>query len=104
MTAREIINRSILVHPSLFRESLIAQAEMHDNYAALATDSRAIAGAESMRASCLRVYDAAGTECIDEVMQNLGDMVVAVNAAAKLQCLPPHIKAQAIAAWDAGER
>jgi hypothetical protein len=92
------------MHPSLFRGSLIAQAEMHDNYAALATDSRAVAGAESMRASCLRVYDAVGAGCIDGVMQNLGDMVVALNAAAKLQCLPPHIKTQAVTAWDAGER
>ncbi len=99
-TARDIIERSIIAHPSLFREALIAQATMHDNYARLATDRLAARGAAAMASDCLSAYDAVGMENPDAICERCGTMVVALNVAAKLQCLPPHMKAEAAAAWE----
>jgi hypothetical protein len=100
MKAKEIIARSILLHPSLFRESLIKQAEMHDNYAQLSTDARARQGAEAQRNACLKAYDAVGREDADAIVSEIGPMVVALNVAAKLQCLPPHVRTAAAIEWD----
>lgn len=100
-TAREIIARSILMHPSLFRESLIAQAELHDNYANLTTNVRAAQGAAASRAACLRAYDAIGMDDADAIVADCGTMVIALNVACKLQCLPPHIRTAAAVEWEA---
>ena len=101
MTASEIISRSIAMHPSLFREALIRQADMHDDYARVSQHNRrAQQGAESSRAACLRAYDAVGAEDVDAILADCGTMVIALNVAGKLQCLPRHTISQAAVDWQ----
>ena len=100
-TAADIITRSIIAHPSLFRERLISEAEIHDNYALLTTNERAAQGARASRNACLNVYNTIGDndftdrEQADAICANTGPAVIALNIACKLQCLPPHIRMQA---------
>ena len=103
-SARDIIRRSIVAHPTTLRDRLIAQAEIHGNYNRLTSDRLAAESARTQRNACLAAYSAVGEEDIDEICGALSLMVITLNAAAKLQCLPPHMAQEAAAAWDAGER
>lgn len=107
-SAVDIITRSIIAHPSLFREQLIRQAEIHDNYSLLTTNEQAAQGARSSRNACLNAYDTIG-DCDDEISDreraeaiclNLGAAVIALNIACKLQCLPSHIRAHAVSTLE----
>lgn len=104
--AKDIIERSILMHPSLFREALIAQAETHDDYAKLTTDKRAAQGASASRAACLRAYDWIGRDDLSDgeraacIAAECGPMVIALNVACKLQCLPAHVRTAAAVDWE----
>lgn len=105
-SAADIIARSILMHPSLYRESLIKQAEMHDDYSKLSRDPRATQGAIAQKNACLKIYDFVGAddlspaEAATEICRECGTMVVALNAAGKLQCLPRHMLTAAAVQWD----
>jgi hypothetical protein len=106
-TAADIIARSIIAHPSLFREALIRQAEMHDDYARLcATNLRAAQGAEASRTACLTAYDLVGYDSADAktraelICAETGPAVIALNVAGKLQCLPRHMLTAAAVKLD----
>jgi hypothetical protein len=104
-SAHDIIKRSIIAHPSLYRESLIKQAEMHDDYSKLSRDPRATQGAIAQKNACLKIYDFVGAdlspdEAATEICRECGSMVVALNAAGKLQCLPRHLLTAAAVQWD----
>lgn len=99
-SAVDIIERSIIAHPSLFREALIKQAEMHDNYANLTTNESARRGAIASKSACLKAYDYIGDgddarSRAETLCDETGPAVIALNVACKLQCLPPHIRTQA---------
>lgn len=102
-TARDIIARSIAAHPSLFREALIRQAEMHDDYAMLTTNIRAKQGARASWKACLAAYDAVDMGDVDAICSDCGTMVIALNVACKLQCIPPHIRTAAAVTWQAAQ-
>lgn len=110
-TAADIIQRSIIAHPSLFRESLIKQAEMHDDYSRITTNPRARQGADASRNACLIVYDIVGdqnataeTRATQICDRGTGPAVIALNVAGKLQCLPRHMLTAAAIKLDEGNR
>lgn len=99
----DIITRSIIAHPSMFREMLIKQAEQHDDYSQLTTNERARQGANASKRACLRAYDFIGRDDLPEreraccIAAETGPAVIALNVAGKLQCLPrPMLTAAAI--------
>jgi len=94
-TARDIIQRSIVCHPSLFREMLIKQADMHDDYAKVTSDIRAKQGAIASMNACFFAYDAIDNDDVDAIVSRCGPMVIALNVACKLQCIPNHIRTAA---------
>lgn len=111
-TARDIIARSIVAHPSLFRESLIAQARQHRDTMDIHrhADRRAVEGMRSQRDACLAVESWLRRDDLTDqdkalaiVTDGVGAMI-ALNVACKLQCLPQHIRTQAAIAWDDGAR
>lgn len=99
---RDVIARSILMHPSLYREAMIRAAEVHDNYSRMTHDKQAANMAARSRAACLNVYDAIDREDADGIAANFLQKVVAFSEAAKLQCLTPAL-ASDIAKREDGE-
>jgi hypothetical protein len=105
-TAADIIRRSIVAHPSLFRDSLIKQAEMHDDYSRLTHNVRAAQGADASRHACLNAYDIIGDddlsadEAAAKICAKTGTAVIALNVAGKLQCLPRHVLTAAAVKLD----
>lgn len=104
-TARDIIERSIVCHDETFRTALIQQAEVHDTSAMFTPSERARQGAMASFKACLSAYDIIGRDDMTPYEKALfigsdcGTMVIALNIACKLQCLPPHIRTQAAIAW-----
>lgn len=102
-TARDIIGRSILMHPTLFREALSEQARMHSRQAllyAMPSQARSRQGAEASAKACLKAVAAIDAEDIDAIIAECGPMVISLNVAGKLQCLPRHVLTAAAVAWD----
>jgi hypothetical protein len=105
-SAMDIIQRSIVTHPTLFRDTLIKQAEMNDDYARATTNPRAMQGVRSSFNACLLVYDIIGDdeltarEAAETICAKTGTAVIALNIACKLQCLPPHIRTAAAVMLD----
>ncbi len=77
---------------------------MHADYEQLTTNARAAQGANGSKLACLRAYDAVGEDDIEPIMADCSTMVVALNVACKLQCLPPHVRTAAAIKWDKGKR
>lgn len=107
-SAADIIERSIVAHPSLFREALIKQAEQHDDYSRLSTNPLGKRGADASKRACLRAYDFIGEgddarSRAEILCRETGPAVIALNVACKLQCLPPHIRTSAAIKLDEGE-
>lgn len=106
-SAADIIERSIVAHPSLFREALIKQAEMHDDYSRLTHNAGAQRGAIASKNACLRAYDFIGDgdnarSRAETLCSETGPAVIALNVACKLQCIPPHIRTAAAIKLDEG--
>lgn len=106
-SAADIIERSIIAHPSLFREALIKQAEQHDDYSRLTHNAGAQRGAIASKNACLRAYDFIGDSDnarsrAETLCSETGPAVIALNVACKLQCLPPHIRTAAACTLDEG--
>jgi len=105
-SAADIIERSIIAHPSLFRDALIAQANMHADYVELSHNERAKQGARASKNACLIAYDTVGDEDQTEreraesICANTGTAVISLNVACKLQCIPPHIRTAAAVMLD----
>lgn len=101
-SALDIIERSIIAHPSLFAETLDLQAAEHKRYAAnLANGERAKQGAlASARACDAAAYHIRGEGGAAQIVKDCGQMVIALNVACKLQCLPAHIRTAAAVMWE----
>lgn len=86
-TSRDVIARSIAMHPSLFIDAMHDSAQIHRDHARdMSGHSRAIA---------LRMADAAeivarhiAAEDIDAIMSEIRYHVPALGRALKLQCVP----------------
>lgn len=107
-SAADIIERSIVAHPSLFRKALIKQAEQHADYVELSHNELGKRGARASKLACLVAYDTVGDEDqtarerAESICANTGTAVIALNVACKLQCLPPHIRTAAACTLDEG--
>ena len=99
--AKDIITRSVVCHPSAFRDALVAQANMHADYEELSRNPLAKRGAAAQKNACLRAYDWLGRDDLPEgeraacIAGELNTMIIALNVACKLQCLPPHVRTAA---------
>ncbi len=107
-SAADIIERSIVAHPSLFRDMLIRQAEQHDDYSRLTDNPGAQRGAIASKNACLRAYDFIGEgdnarSRAETLCTETGPAVIALNVACKLQCLPGHVRTAAAVSLDKGE-
>lgn len=106
-TAADIVRRSIVAHPSLFRDALIGQAEQHDDYARFTNNTRAKQGAIASKRACLAAYDIIGDDDMSAddraaaICDDTGQAVIALNVACNLQCLPPHVRTAAAASLAA---
>jgi hypothetical protein len=104
-TARDIIARSILLHPSLFAEAL-QNRETEDRRYAASRDGRTRQAAEASARAYQRAREFAGRDDlpIEEraacICAETGPAVVALNVACKLQCLPPHVRTAAAISLD----
>lgn len=104
-TARDIIARSILLHPSLFRDSLRGR-QIEDNAYAVSREGRTRQAAEASARAYERAREFAEREdlSIEEraalICAETGPGVVALNIACKLQCLPPHVRTAAAIGLD----
>lgn len=107
-SAIDIIERSIIAHPSLFVDSLRSQEIMHKGYSAQSTNRLAIQGAIASERACERAREFAGRHDLSEreraclIVAETGPAVIALNVACKLQCLPPHIRTAAAVMLDEG--
>lgn len=105
-SAVDIIERSIIAHPSLFREALESQAAMHRDYMHQASNPMAIAGAKTQKDACsmcaaiLQHDYMSPREMADAMCLAISTGIVALNVAGKLQCLPPHIRTAAACTLD----
>lgn len=106
-TAVDIITRSIVAHPSMFREALINQAHEHANYEGISSNPRAQQGARASKLACLNAYDTIGdaelsvNERAEVICGDVGTGVIALNIACKLQCIPSHIRTSAALTLEA---
>lgn len=105
-TAVDIIERSLIVHPTLFREAVIKQAEQHADYQELTRDERARQGARASKNACFAIYDAINCTVRSEreraqaIASETGPLVIALNIACKLQSLPNHVRTAALVLAD----
>lgn len=105
--AKDIIERSIEMHPTLFCEALNGQAMDHLKYANGTTTSvRSIQGAIASLKACERASDWVGRDDLPAgerascICAECGTMVVALNVACKLQLIPAHVRTAAAVDWE----
>lgn len=104
-TARDIIVRSLVCHPSLYAEALAEARRTHAQARDIAsmhqvreTAARLAAAAQVMAHDAARCADTAEAEALAQAwVTHRGPdyWATALNLAARLQCLPPHVKAEA---------
>lgn len=101
MKAKEIIARSIVMHPGLFTEMLEKQSREGRAYSLTAgLDPRSKEGAIANARACERAIEAIQKSDADAIVAECGPMVVALNIACKLQLLPAHERTAAAVEWD----
>lgn len=101
-TAIDIIGRSIVCHPSLFREALAAAQSEDTRYGATREDVAVKRAVSARAAACGRAVAAVDNEDAGALSDDVGAGIVALNIACKLQCIPPHVRtAAALRTWPA---
>jgi hypothetical protein len=87
-TMADVITRSAVCHPSLFRDAMLAAAEVHWTCSA-ETNSRCVARiALEMANNLRRMAHELEMDDLDVTSLTLGEKVQAFGVARKLQCLP----------------
>lgn len=105
-TAHDIIKRSIIAHPTMFADMLRDRANEDYRYARDAINVRAAQGAKASGNAAMTAYHLIKEHnddpenCASIICEDCGAMVIALNIAYKLQCLPPHIRTQAAVDWQ----
>lgn len=100
-SARDIIARSIAMHPSLFIEMLTKQTQLHDEYfSSLTASLQGRQGAKTARDHCKAAAAMTRVGNIDGILSDSGPLFVALSVACKLQGLPPSVRTAAIAACN----
>lgn len=98
-TALDVIEQSIVCHPTMFAETMLAMAATHARYATATTDARVASIAAEMATQCREIAEmVADTSSAHETARDIagpvGTCVLAFNVAAKLTLVPRHL-------WDA---
>jgi len=100
MTVQEIINNAMIADREGLRRALIAQAEVHDNFALLTKSPLAKGSAEQMRSDCLLAYDAIEFGLLGDICNNASQCVIVLNCAAKMLGVSMRDSLNAIEAWQ----
>jgi hypothetical protein len=92
-TAFDVIRRSALCHPTMFRDALCDVASIHAKAAATMHDCMAHRAALDMHKAAMKVAEqlAGGDEPHD---LSISERIIAFSAAARLQCIPHATAAQ----------
>jgi len=101
--AIDVIKRSILMHPSLFREALVSANREDNRYAAIVheTDKRTWNAVKGRAIASSRAAEYVADEDAEAFGGDMAAGIIALNIACKLQCLPPHIRtAAAVRTWE----
>jgi len=95
-TARDVIQRSITCHPSLFIEGIQSLADTHRRYAQIASSVDVAKIADGCRDAC-EIAARYVAECdADAICGELRYLVQAFTVAAKLQCIPASLRGDII--------
>ena len=88
-TPRDVIRRSMAMHPTLFAEAMEAAARTHGQYAASPiADRRAARIAAGCHDDCTQVADWIRDDDLAAIMAELRFWIPALNVAFRLQCIP----------------
>lgn len=87
--AIDVIRHSALIHPSLFRDSLMAVARNHFNYASQTADKLAARAAHNAGRDTQEAIHALDCEDFSRISAKCGILVQAFTVAARLNCLSP---------------
>lgn len=94
---RDVIARSIALHPSLYAEELEGLARLHANFAAHCYDASAAQAAKGLSEDCELAARYAREQRTDRICEALGTLIPAFEAACKLQCVPRNLRADIMA-------
>ncbi len=93
--AMTIIERSARMHPTLFAECLRNIARESAQYGATLPEGRTLNAVRAHHALASFAADCVESGKLAELKTNMGAGVIALHAAAKLQCLPFHVQSEA---------
>lgn len=100
-TPDAIIRRSLVCHPSMFAQLAHQAHKAHAEAAATMNHHQAQATAKRLARACADLHAwADDCECADQVTARImgagmDSWISALNIAARLQCLPPHLVSEA---------
>lgn len=100
-TPREVIARSMLMHPALFAEVMRSMARLHGTYAANTHSSEAARIANDCQSACACVAHLIDENSIDGIMLHISRWVPALDTALKLQIVPRSVWADIAARGEA---
>ena len=87
----DVINRSVVFHPSLLRDMMLAAAKTHWDYSNVAANKVAAGIALDMASNLRRMADELDMNDFDPEALELGERVQAFGIASKLHCLSPSL-------------
>jgi hypothetical protein len=99
-TPRDVIERSALLHPSLFVERLREAALIHSQFAARTHDRTAASAALKLAYDCRTAADNVRDERCDLICRTLGQLIPAFQVACDLQLVPRHCREGIMARAD----
>jgi hypothetical protein len=89
-TAQDVIERSIVAHPSLLEVALRNAVDTHWIFAQSTHDHTAAQAALKLGRECRLAADNVRDNRVDLIMHDMGQWISALNCAAKLQLIPHH--------------
>lgn len=91
-TARDVIQRSVTCHPSLFSEALRDLASVHGTYAGKTSDVMAAKSARNLQRACQQaahlIEHDADADAPERICEDFNMRIVAFTEACRLQCIP----------------
>lgn len=97
-TPREVIQRSITCHPSLYRDAMLEAVASHSSYAAISHDKTAAEIAARLGKECRFVAECIESENTDAIIRGgMDSWISALSIAFRLQCVPHSLRADIVA-------
>lgn len=92
-TPREVIARSIAMHPSLYADAMRDAAKTHRHYAASVHRADVASIAKRLALACELAADKIEADDVEAILFIGADCwISALNVACKLQCVPPSLR------------